>query len=78
MKDPFGNLTADQKRILRESFVAAFGKNGSHKRKQVVKETVQAVGTLLRQEYKLHRGKMWLWTMGKPVRPLTEEEIAER
>ena len=27
------------------------------------------------EEYKMHNGEMWLWTLGKPVRPLRGDEI---
>lgn len=32
---------------------------------------------LLQQEYKIHEGRWWLWSLGKPVRLLTDVEITE-
>lgn len=71
------NLTAEEKRILRESFVEAFGENGSAKRAQAVQEVCQGIGQMLKQEYRQHEGRWWLFTLGKPARPLTADEVKE-
>lgn len=66
-----------EKKVIHDAFIKAFGENGSAKRKQAVKEMCNFMGTALKQEYRLYENKWWLWTLGKPARPLTEEEINE-
>lgn len=75
--DVLANLSPEEKKILREAFVEAFGENGSEKRQKVVKEMCHVVGTALQQERKKWKGRWWLWTLGRPVRPLTPEEVVE-
>jgi hypothetical protein len=77
MPAPKLNLTADEKRILREAFVKAFGEAGSVQREAAVKEMCEGIGRMLRQEYRLHEGQWWLFTLGKPARPLTPDEIID-
>ena len=38
----------------------------------------KAMAEILRQEYKPHEGRWWLWSLGEPVRPLTGEEVWEK
>lgn len=38
----------------------------------------KAMAIILQQEYKKHEGRWWLWTLGKPARPLTDAEIEEK
>ena len=33
------------------------------------------IGNMLHQSYEIHEGIWWLFTLGKPARPLTEEEV---
>ena len=37
----------------------------------------KALAVVLQQEYKMHKGRWWLWSLGKPARPLTDNEIKE-
>jgi hypothetical protein len=37
----------------------------------------QQIATLLRQELKIHKGQWWLYSLDKPQRPLSEEEVRE-
>ena len=50
---------ATQREEFRKSVLAACG----------------SIGDLLRQEYRLERGRWWLWSMGRPVRELTADEV---
>lgn len=34
------------------------------------------VGRMLQQEYRQRDGQWWLWSLGREVRTLTEEEVA--
>lgn len=45
--------------------------------REVSKEVCNLMADLLQQEYKLYQGQWWLWSLGKPARPLTDEEVAE-
>lgn len=40
----------------------------------LAKKVSGEIGAMLKQEYKMHNGEMWLWALGKPIRPLTDEE----
>ena len=44
---------------------------------RVAAEVAFAMGKLLGQEYKLHEGAWWLFSLGKPARPLSDKEVAE-
>lgn len=33
------------------------------------------LGHMLQQSYEMHEGKWWLFTLGKPERPLEESEV---
>ena len=46
-------------------------------RRKTARAISKAMATMLRQEYKMHQGAWWLWTLGKPARPLTDAEIKE-
>jgi len=37
----------------------------------------KSMAIILQQEYKMHEGRWWLWSLGEPVRPLTDGEITE-
>lgn len=71
------NLTDEERRILRESFIEAFGEAGSAKRASVTREIASGIGDLLDQEYRYHHGQVWLFTLGKPARPLTAQEVSD-
>ena len=43
--------------------------------KQMSREVADEMAKLLRQEYKWHEDAWWLFTLGRPARPLTEDEI---
>jgi len=43
--------------------------------RQVARELANDIARILRQEYKQVDGEWWLWSLGKPRRPLSEEEI---
>lgn len=73
-----GPLENVSRRQLKASFIEAFGESGSEKRKRVTMEVCNRMGSILQQEYKEHDGRMWLWTLGKPARPLTDQEIADQ
>ncbi len=45
--------------------------------KDIVKEIQNFMATLLQQEYRYYGGTWWLFSLGKPARPLTTEEIKE-
>ena len=81
MAKPKQNLPAvispEERKILRESFIKAFGEKGSAKREAEVQRVARAVGKFLKQELKMHKGEYWLWTFGNSMRPLTDEEIAD-
>lgn len=42
---------------------------------RAAREIANDIARILRQEYKQVDGKWWLWSLGKPQRPLTDEEI---
>lgn len=75
MPDALDNLTAEEKRILKESFREAFGEAGSEKRQRICREMADSVGMALKQEYRRYKDTFWLFTLGKPARPLTADEI---
>ena len=68
-------LSPEEKKILRDAFIEAFGTTGSEKRDTVCRAMANEIGKALGQEYKMHEGHWWLWTLGKPARALTDEEI---
>lgn len=39
------------------------------------REIADRMAKLLRQEYRWHKGAWWLFTLGKPARPLTADEV---
>lgn len=43
----------------------------------MVNETCSFMAGLLQQEYKKHDDAWWLFSLGKPARPLTESEISD-
>ena len=45
--------------------------------KQAAREIANGVATFLRQEYQLVDGEWWLFSLGRPRRPLTDIEIKE-
>lgn len=47
-------------------------------RKKTARAISRAMATILQQEYKMHKGRWWLWTLGKPARPLTDAEVEEK
>jgi len=46
-------------------------------RHDISRQIAHGMADLLCQEYKVHDGQWWLWTLGKPARPLTDIEITE-
>jgi len=60
------SLTAEEKAAIKEAIP------------ELAKTVSGNIAKILKQEYKMHNGEMWLWTLGKPVRPLTEEEQKDR
>jgi len=44
-------------------------------RAEAAQEVAAEMAALLQQEYKLHKGQWWLFSLGEPARPLTQEEI---
>lgn len=42
---------------------------------QAARELADQMADLLQQEYKMVGPEWWLWTLGKPKRPLSEREI---
>lgn len=45
--------------------------------RRIARGVADDMACLLRQEYKLHKGQWWLFTLGLPARPLKQEEIAD-
>lgn len=45
------------------------------KLKRIAREIADEMANFLRQEYKFHKGHWWLFTLGKPARPLLSYEI---
>jgi hypothetical protein len=43
----------------------------------LARSTASGIALLLRQEYRQRGQEWWLYTLGRPARPLTSEEIAE-
>lgn len=43
--------------------------------KKAAEEAASAIGRMLKQEYRWHEGKWWLFTLGKPARELRQDEI---
>lgn len=37
----------------------------------------QQMAILLRQELKIHKGQWWLYSLDKPQRPLSDDEVRE-
>ena len=45
---------------------------------KLASETAKHVAHLLQQKYVKHEdGVWWLWTLGRPIRPLTSTEVKE-
>lgn len=58
-------------KILRDSLPS------EEEQKALAKRAANFMADLLRQEYRLHEGAWWLFSLGKPARPLREDEIVE-
>jgi hypothetical protein len=43
----------------------------------MAREVCKSMADFLQQEYKKQDGVWWLYSLGKPARPLTDEEISE-
>jgi hypothetical protein len=63
--------------ILLEAFTKAFGKDGTPERERACRKLADGIGKALQQQYEKHKGRWWLWALGKPARPLTPQEIKD-
>lgn len=42
---------------------------------RAAKEVCETMADVLQQEYRIYRGRWWLYSLGSPRRPLTAKEI---
>jgi hypothetical protein len=69
-------MATEIREILREANIT-IQKPSTEDMKKMVDETCHFMSNLLRQEYKIHEGEWWLWSLGEPRRPLSISEIDE-
>jgi hypothetical protein len=62
---------------LRQAALDAFGRT-PEERKKVASAVASTIASALKQECKKYNGQWWLWSLGAPVRSLTDAEIKEK